>query len=449
MTRKEIQQLLESLNTELKAEIESSRGSLKEAKSITTQLNNLLIKVTGWLAKLEDPQTGVDVRLSESAAASLKISDAATQAETTLATVQQNLATVQQNIATMQAAYTEFEATKAKIDDPDTGLEALLQTARQYKAQVQASATEAASLEAKIKANLATVQQNIATMQAAYTEFEATKAKIDDPDTGLEAILESSQGLKDDLAAISKESETIYKEISRYKDSAAKHIASIEAIKDSSQQAFDNIQENETASESLKEKISKIFELVSQSGHANYFDKRRKKLVIASWLWLAFATICFLIAVKLGLDHIAPLVNTTVTKQGDPSQIAIEALIVRTALITPLLALGVFGIRNYSKERRLAEQYAFKAVSASTVEGSITLLERSLDKVPNELKHEKITDFAIETIRCIHLEPQELAKTSRFKFNAGNNIMKLGGELSDNIEQLNKNIQTIARDKPK
>ncbi|HKX24021.1 MAG TPA: hypothetical protein VJM46_02190 [Candidatus Saccharimonadales bacterium] len=386
MTRKEIQQLLESLNTELKAEIESSRGSLKEAKSITTQLNNLLTKVTGWLAKLEDPQTGVDVRLSESTAASLKISDAATQAETTLATVQQNLATVQQNIATMQAAYTEFEATKAKIDDPDTGLE---------------------------------------------------------------AILESSQGLKDDLAAISKESETIYKEISRYKDSAAKHIASIEAIKDSSQQAFDNIQENETASESLKEKISKIFELVSQSGHANYFDKRRKTLVIASWLWLAFATICFLIAVKLGLDHIAPLVNTTVTKQGDPSQIAIEALIVRTALITPLLALGVFGIRNYGKERRLAEQYAFKAVSASTVEGSITLLERSLDKVPAELKHEKITDFAIETIRCIHLEPQELTKTSRFKFNAGNNIMKLGGELSDNIEQLNKNIQTITGDKPK
>ncbi|HVI69271.1 MAG TPA: hypothetical protein VM581_02335 [Magnetospirillaceae bacterium] len=386
MTRKEIQELLESLNTELKAEIESSRTSLKEAKSITTQFNNLLAKVTGWLSKLEDSEQGVDAKLAASNTSSQKIVDAAAEAETTLT-------------ATQQA--------------------------------------------------LTTVQQNIAAMQTAYTEFQATKAKIDDPSTGLEAILESSQGLKDDLSAITKESETIYKEISRFKDSAAKHIASIEAIKDGSQQALDNIQEHKTESESLKEKISSIFELVSQSGHANYFDKRRKKLVIASWLWLAFATGCILLAVKMGLDHIAPLVTIEVTKSGEHSQVVIEALIVRTALITPLLALGIFGIRNYGKERRLAEQYAFKAVSASTVEGSIALLERSLTKVPAELKDEKVTDFAVETVRCIHVEPQELTKISRFKFNAGNKIMKLGGELSDNIEQLNKNIKDIADDKVK
>lgn len=115
----------------------------------------------------------------------------------------------------------------------------------------------------------------------------------------------------------------------------------------------------------------------------------------------------------------------------------------RATLITPLFALGVFGVANYSRERRLAEQYAFKAVSASTVEGSIALLDRSLDGISDELKHEKVTDFAIETVKCIHQEPQELVKATKHKVNAGNKLLQVGGELNETMETLNENLEGI------
>lgn len=447
MTRKQIKELLEKLNADLKAEIEASQSSLKDARSITTKITNLLGKATDLLVKLEDSESGVEAKLAESTANAQIITDSVAAAASSLKTIKDHLLEVEEQITAMETAYTDFLATKAKIDDPNTGLEALLTTAKQYKAQVQASATQVSNLETKIEQTLAAVQQNVATMQTAYTDFQAIKDKIDDTETGFDALLDSSQSLKDDLAAINKDGQTIYKEISRYKDQAAKNAAGIQTIKEESDIALEQIRQNETESEETKTRISEIFELVSQSGHANYFDERRKKLIYASWAWLAVAIASVIAAVVMADKFLLPLFNaTTEIVNGKevlvkPKDIELGALILRALMITPIVAFAIFAFRNYSKERRLAEQYAFKAVSASTIEGSIALIERSLKTVPSEYLNTQLADFAINTAHSLHAEPQELQKISRWKFNAGNKLVSVGAEINDTLEDISKDLK--------
>lgn len=369
MTRKQIKELLEQLGGELKAEIEASQTSLKEARSITTKINNMLAKATDLIAKLEDSETGVDASLEKSTTNAEIISQHVTTSENAVVAIKDHLVDMAENIQAMEAEYTKFEATKAKIDDPTTGLEALLATARQLKGQVQASATQAATLEAKIGSDLSAVQQHIAAMQTAYTEFQKIKAQIDDEETGLEALLDSSQSLKDDLAAVSKERQTIYAEISRFKDQAAKNAASIQAIKEESDTALEQIKLHETESESTKNRISEIFELVSQSGHANYFDKRRRKLIIASILWLIAAVLALGIAIWMACALLLPIIDASAKDGNGVREAEIGVIILRAFIITPVVAFSIFAFSNYGKERRLAEQYAFKAVSASTYRG--------------------------------------------------------------------------------
>lgn len=447
MTRKQIQELLEKLNADLKAEIEASQSSLKDARSITTKITNLLGKATDLLSKLEDPESGVDAKLAESTDNAQIITNSVAVAADSLKTIKGHLLEVEEQIAAMETTYTDFLATKAKIDDPSTGLEALLTAARQYKAQVQASATQVSSLETKIEQTLAAIQQNVATMQTAYTDFQAIKDKIDDTETGFDALLDSSQSLKDDLVAINKDSQTIYKEISRYKDQAAKNAAGIQTIKEESDTALEQIRQNETESEETRTRISEIFELVSQSGHANYFDERRKKLIYASWAWLTVAVVSIIAAVIMADKFLLPLLNaTTEIVNGKevlvkPKDIELGALILRALMITPIVAFAIFAFRNYGKERRLAEQYAFKAVSASTIEGSIALIERSLKTVPSEHLNTQLADFAIKTAHSLHAEPQELQKVSRWKFNAGNKLVNVGAEINDTLEDISKDLK--------
>ncbi len=447
MTRKQIQELLEKLNVELRAEIEASQANLKDARSVTIRLNNLLNRAAEWLAKLEDPESGINAKLDESAANSKIISEAVESSKSLLDTLQQNLLAVQQNITAMQTAYVEFSATRAKINDPDTGLEALLTVAKQLKAKVQTSSTQAATLEARIQNNLATIQQNIEEMQASYVTFQEVKERIDDSDTGLQATLESSKSLKDEIAGITKESQTLYKEISRYKDQAAKHIAGIQAIREESDTALEQIKQNELESEETKTRISQIFELVSQSGHANYFDERRKKLIYASWAWLAVAIVSLIVAAVLADNILLPLFDP-VKEVIDGKEVLVTAkdiefgaLILRAFMVTPFVAFAIFAFRQYGKERRLAEQYAFKAVSASTIEGSIALIERSLKSVPSEHLNTQLADFAIKTAHSLHAEPQELQKVSRWKFSAGNKIANIGAEINDTLEGISKDIK--------
>lgn len=444
MTRKEIQELLNKLNAELSAEIQISQQSLKDARSITTKLSNLLNKATGLTEKLENLESGADNVLSSTSKKSSEISDMVLAASNSLQTIKSHLVDITSNISEMEDAYEGVKNLSDKVQDPNTGVEALLAASQQHKQQIEQLSNTATALEAEIRQHLDNVQQNITDMDSAYSAFSEVKQQIDDSETGLTATLEEARTLKDDIQAVSQNAQTIFAEITRYKDQAAKNIASIEAIKSESSTSLEVIKQNEVDSEETKERISKIFELVSQTGHANYFDSRRKKLIYASWAWLVGGAAAIILAIILAIYLLLPLFPAIQSEDGKitySQDVEIGVLILRASIITPVIAFALYSLNQYGKERRLAEQYAFKSVSASTIEGSIALVERSLKSVPSKHLNTQLADFAITTAHSLHAEPQELQKVTRFSFNAGNNLAKVGGEISDTLEVISKDIQ--------
>lgn len=437
MTKKEVKKLLDELEPELRASIEVAQSELKEARSLAKKLGDLVDRANELNGRLEDPTTGVDSKLAKATEDLSKISSAVTSSDELLVKIDESLVGIQKNIGLMTTAYAEFEVIKAKIDEPTTGLDAVFLEIKASRAKAQSAATRSETLQSDVEVAFTKIQGYISKMDVAYTDFVASKAKIDDPTTGLDAILDTSQALHDDISALSKTSQTLYTEIGKYKEEAARNIASIQTIKDDSDIALENIKQHEIDSEATKTRIADIYELVSQTGHANRFDTRAKKLRNSSWIWFTFGVIAIVSVVLIALFWIAPLLHTD--DNTDIQMRVIALLILRTLIVTPIIAFTIFTFSQFGKDRRLSEQYAFKAVSAATLEGSISLILRSLKNIPDE----KMAEFAINTASNLHTEPTELHSKSKFSLRANSKLVDVVAEVGDTLEDLNQNLDDI------
>ena len=451
MDKKQLKELLESLSVQLRTDIKAAQTELANAKSVANDITNLFERSSELVTHFEDPETGFSAILTAATLDTAKLTDAANTADDKLASIRDALNTVQQNILAMQTAYAEFEAVKAKIDDPSVGLNVVLQKSADTLAQITANSNEVTTHAETVRTSLITLQQNITTMQATYATFESTKSKIDDPTSGLNAVYDDSIKAKAEIDAIQTESETVYAAISRFKDTAAQNSANIETFKEDSETALKKILTNKDKSESLKEQMSNILSLASQKGHANYFDGRSKRLEKVSWMWLGGSILAIVAAVVLALLYIAPLTK------ADPhgavrllSTTTVQELIVRSTIITPLLLLGLFGANNYVKERRLAEHYAFRAVTALSIEGSILLLSRALENLTSDTKSSKIIEFAITTMSVLYAEPQDQVRRTHFNLRGRNKLVEIGTELNRSVGEMNQNLsELIAKDSSK
>ncbi len=440
MTKKERELLaqIEAYLPELKAEIDVAKKDLSNARSLTTAITTFHNKSSALLARLEDSGIGVDAKLSTGEETLTKISTANSSAQTYLQSIENTVESIHDNVTAMETAYTEFQALQQKIEDPTTGMTAALVAAQTAKAQAEsASISAAASLE-EITTDLDEIQTSITAMETAYTEFQVAQAKVEDKNTGLDATLTTAQATLADISAVSKNAESVFSEISRYKDQAAKNASSIQAIIDESDTTLATIKQHEADSEKTRDKIADIYQLVSQTGHANRFDGKAKALAKSSWIWLGGGVASVIGAILVAHYWIAPLFPKD-SAAGLTSEMA-TLLILRSLIVSPLIILAVIAFRHFASDRKQADQYAFKAVSAATLEGSIYLVKDAVNGVADK----ELADFAIRAITGLHTEPQELQKTTHFSFNFGNKLANVGAQITDTLESIDKGVKKVA-----
>lgn len=439
MTKKEIQAQVEKYITDLGIDLAEAKNDLKSARATKTQLETILTTSEALVAQLQDTDTGVGAKLAEGDVSLQKIKIVNDTTQTHLDAITANITNIQQKITDMEATYTSFQALKLRIDDPSTGLQALLTTATTLKDQAQAIATKASSSQTEIETSVARINVLLAEMDATYITFQVTKKKIEDPSTGLEMVLDETQNLHDKIAATEKTSQTLHAQISNYKDEAAKNIAAIGKVKSEADASLSQIKETETESEATKGRIAEIYDLVSQTGHANRFDRRAKSLRNSSWIWFAIGASSIIAAVIVATNLIVPQLDKF---HPDATQVQTQlviSLVLRSVIVTPLLVFGVFTLNNFIKDRRLSEQYAFKAVSAATIEGTISLIKRSVNDVPDD----QLANFAIQSATNLHTEPTELQTRSKVTLKANSKLINLGAEITDTLDSIDKNIGSV------
>lgn len=291
---------LEQFIPEFKGEIDAAKNDLKSARSLKTQLESIISDSESLLMKLQDPAEGIDAIITKGTEQLAAIATSSDTAQTLLAGMQSALNEATQHVEEMDSAYAKFNDIKDRLDDPETGLAVTLTNIKQVRARAKESATKTESILNTADKTLTQVQTYITNIDKAYAVFLDSKKKVDDPTDGLDAILKDMKKLRDNISSVADKSTTLFTQISGYRDEASKSLMAINKDKTDSVSALESIKQHESASEAAKKSIENLLNIASQESSTAYFKKRTAFVTIVAGVWLLIGIATLIAAVILG-----------------------------------------------------------------------------------------------------------------------------------------------------
>ncbi len=124
------------------------------------------------------------------------------------------------------------------------------------------------------------------------------------------------------------------------------------------------------------------------------FDQRSKR-TYAHWIWLVLGLGIFAATVYVILGAVNGL-------KGSPD----AAFLIKLSLSLPAILIIGFALQQYSKERRLKEEYAFKSAISLSLDPYRKLVEEAVDVLTPE-ERVRFADFLITSISIIFESPTE------------------------------------------
>lgn len=366
-------------------ELKKIREEHAKARRLFNSINEYYAKFDEIKRKLADDDDGLEANFEWVKNKKEEVDATKASAQSALSEIATNLQKVKENIQAMQAAYNEFSEIKGKVSGRGEEIEGLLASAKKLKEDIERTKTDAQQTLESIKKSFNDIQTKIQEMQKVYEDFLQIKGKIEDENTGLEAIHNSFQDLQ-------KKSKAIFDEIKSFRDESNKLLEKIKKDKEEASTMKTDIIKNLKSSEENRDLISKLTDLITDTGFANSFQQRAKKLFWSYFFWGAVFILSVLVLSYL-LIHFLGSMN------GDIPETKI--IIYRLTLTSPLLFLIGFSMTQYKKERDLHEKYSFKATTATTIRNHVEFLT-----VVFESKTE-ILEFIKATFTTIYKEPYE------------------------------------------
>lgn len=443
MNKTDYRKLLAELSEDLRKSTVDLKQELVNIKSLHTRARTYVDDSKTLIDKITNGETGIEKVLSNSQEIEVRISELKDNAENNLNSITTNLDLIKTHTAEIETAYVNFTNINNKITNEETGLAKILANAQAFESKIIELKNNSETHLQTITDKLAGIQSHLTKIEGIYASFADISNKITNEETGLNKILSDSESLKSDIEATKSTSETIFKEISQLKDAASGHVTDLKKSAEAAKKTVELIIKNHEESESLKDKINDIFNISSQNAHANYFDDRQKKVFWIALFWFILSILFLILIAFLGERYILPLVKFIESGESDIAKvITVETIIIRAGLIAPSIFAFVYCLKQYGQERRLHEKYAFKAISMLSIESSVELVNRSLQKVSNvDDRDIKLTHLTINTFESIYKDPIE-ANTQSWLFKIGNKILEGSAELRESVGELKEIVRT-------
>lgn len=367
----------------------------EEVRFIKTQYNkakSILENVNALQSKVEAAELFIGTKREEIEKSSVSakellgtIDNAKTTSANLVSEIKTNLEKVQSSILQMDEGAKKYAEIQGKIQGQQSAIDTLVDTANGLKNDVEQAKLTAVKRLGEVENQLGQVAEKINQMQEAFTEFQGLQAKITDPQTGLEAILNQARELQ-------SSSSKLVSEISSYRDQSKKFLNEIEGARDVANTLVKSIEENLKTADEKKSQVAKVTELITNTGFANSFQQRQKKLEFNSRVWLGV----------LGIGIAALVALLVVFFYGITNVPEISVIFYRLTLTSPLVFLIFFAAAQYSKERSLEEKYAFKATIAVVMPNHTDfLIEKS------RLTDVETNKFIRDTMTSLYVEPYE------------------------------------------
>jgi len=207
-------------------------------------------------------------------------------------------------------------------------------------------------------------------------------------------VSSKSQNVKNDSETINEHYEEVLKkteQINNREDRLKENISEIEERSEQLSQQQEDINE-------IKDRIETLLNGAVAASLDRNFSARKEELERGAKIW-AGSTFVAIIALIVG----AYFIFETITQSGGFGARTIS----RVTLLIPLLVGVWFTSKNYSRKRRLKEEYAFKSTMAQTLEPSRKVLQsqESFDDTDKEL-----AEFMLVSMGQIFTNPSDIVE---------------------------------------
>lgn len=429
---------IESLKKELEDFITVAKKEKEKIESLSsdiiTKSEEIELYYTNFSelrTKLTDNQTGMQVLLDQSLSLKNQIDQAGVNAQTELDQIIEKTNSINVKIKEIEGYYGTFTELKAKLNNGQTGLQVLLDQSTVLKNSID-------DLEQKSKNALGDIHEDYHSISAKVKEIETfytstflpLRAKVENEDTGVQAVLGSVSSIKDKIIQTKSGADESFREIKNLADQSLK-------LKDKSEKSTTEIEKLKQKSAEFKNEIEQTFKIATDVSLANSFNERKKSLEDESTKWLKHLSwstaLLTLVVISIYFSQFIP--------NGPPP--SDWKFWYRFAFTSPIIFYVYFASRNYNKNRDLLEKYAFKFATSLSLQSYAKLLT---DNFKEDKHKEELLNFSVRAIDLIYKEPYADKDKTR-KFSIGNKIINIGIEDIETLAKQNIDIIDIVKEK--
>lgn len=411
------------------AELDSARKAAETASGAAAEIEQRRADATAATEQLK--------QFTEKSAELLKqITDTGTQSAALHSTIQQqekqageltsSIKTASNELVSLDASIRKFygavEEYRGKINETNQEAAELIRTSQAAVEGLTADTT------AKTDAAIASLQKSetaLASELRGQVEgySSATNEKLTALIESTAATLTTSQE-----AAGTKLDKSIAENNERTSALITETQAKTEALqKESAQRSEQTIEANYQKTASLTERLAKLEDEIRDkidqaTGYTLFgaFQKRQNQVVISKAFW-KWAILALILA--------SALVTTWIAFEAKSYKVTDVALWVKLSLTIPL-GYGIgFCTLQYSRERRLEEEYAFKSAVSVSLNPYRELIRSMLDK-DGALEQAKYTQFVIDSVSSVFTAPTDKVFESEKKHGDPKKLVKELTELA-------------------
>ncbi len=410
---------------EIRAKLESAGRDLDKVRKTVEEIdayNQIFLDLKNTLS---DSGSGMSASLEAAQKARKEIDVVKISSDEGLKGIQDAVSSVKTQIEEIDATYKSFKILKENVENPESGLKAVLVKATDLKEQIEKLRQDAETKLQSVQGILDDATKKTDALNTTFNDFNVTKSKIDDPNTGLVAILASSTSLSQEIVAVKGQADTLYEEIKKFRDESQGYTKDIANLKSQAEKDTVNIKELEKQSEDHKDKIVQIYKIATGAGLANSFDSRKREIEKSAKSWFK--------ALIVGTIVLLGVVLWIYISSSEKGILDGFLFLNKVTFSSPVIFFVIFATGRYTHERSLLEKYAFKAATALALESYTTLLRNTFKDPQHE---EKILSFVLVSMETIYKEPFEAKQESKWSLGVNSKLGDIKAELAEVKEEI-------------
>lgn len=272
------------------------------------------------------------------------------------------------------------------------------------------------------------IKQASASTKRDHTKFNATYATAMTGKTGIKARHDQIVDLHSNAT---KTERAIDKEQAKIQKASDKVADLLKSSKDDRR----NIGQINTNAEKVNKAINETYQLTLDTTMSGSLIERRNQLEKTAKRW----AIAFLISLGAIVAGVLIVAISIAFSPSDADYIRLIAE--RLLFITPLIVVALVVSRYYNHERKLYEEYAFKAASAQTIRGYTILLNQEFGNDEHAEERIKILDFTLAVMTGIFNRDSIVQTPTLLHFVLGGSLAKFEARVEDKLDDIAKAVK--------